>query len=200
MSYLDLSERLKSLVAYEPDEIDLGEGLILSNHEFKSRSTAAPSIGPERAVPEALREALPEVDLSSLFVTPDDEIAENALFRYHVMRLKKSPKAEAAIILLHGFNERHWDKYLPMAESLVRATGRAVFLFPIAFHMNRSPSLWHNSRLMGKVSHYRKKSFPDVIQSTLSNAAISVRLHADPSRFFWSGLQSYEDVVSLAAD
>ena len=109
-------------------------------------------------------------------------------------------KSGAAIILLHGFNERHWDKYLPMAESLVRSTGRAVFLFPIAFHMNRSPSLWHDTRLMNKVSQFRKKAFPNVIQSTLSNAAISVRLHIDASRFFWSGLQSYEDVARLASD
>ena len=89
MSHLELSQRLKSLVAYEPDEIDLGDGLFISNHDFRSTSTATPdpSLQPERVVPEALRSSLPEgADLSSLFVTPDDEIEENASFRYHGMK------------------------------------------------------------------------------------------------------------------
>jgi hypothetical protein len=202
MAHFKLSERLKSLVSYDPDEIDLGEGLILSNHDFLSTSTATPEISlqPLRAVPEDLKKALPEgSDLSSLFETPDDEIEENRNFRYHVLRAGKA-KSDSAIILLHGFNERHWDKYLPMGASLARSTGRAVFLFPIAFHMNRSPAVWHNARLMNKVSQHRKKAFPDVIQSTLSNAAISARLHIDASRFFWSGLQSFEDVGSLVSE
>lgn len=203
MTHLEITERLKSLITYEPDEIDLGDGLMLSNHDFRSTSSAYPdhTLQPDRMVPETLKNTLPDnADLSSLFATPDYEIEENSKFRYHVMRKSGQSRADGAIILLHGFNERHWDKYLPMAASLVHSTGRAVFLFPIGFHMNRSPSLWHSSLLMNKVSQYRRKTYPNIIHTTLSNAAISVRLHADPSRFFWSGLQSYEDVVSLAAD
>ena len=202
MSLIEDSQRLKSLVKYEPGEIDLGGGMTMTNHGFvsASKATADGARLAGHVVPEELKRTLPEgVDLSSLFSTPDDEIEENRSFRYHVIKPSGGPSA-GAIILLHGFNERQWDKYLPMAESLAKSTGRAVFLFPIAFHMNRAPSLWHNARAMSKVSHYRKRLYPEIIQSTLSNAAISARLHADASRFFWSGLQSYDDVVALAKE
>jgi hypothetical protein len=51
---------------------------------------------------------------------------------------------------------------------------------------------------MKRVSLERQKLYPGVLRSTLSNAAISVRLHANPARFFWSGLISYYDLVQLA--
>ena len=200
-THLEVFERLKSLVRYEPDEIDLGDDLRLTNHDFVSASKSTASARPGgHVVPEALKKVLPEgADLSCLYVTADGDIPENRALRYHVVRTGGKAPSAGVVILLHGFNERQWDKYLPMAASLARSTGRAVFLFPIAFHMNRAPSIWSHARIMGKVSQYRKKLFPDVIQSTLSNAAISVRLHADASRFFWSGLQSYDDVVALAS-
>jgi hypothetical protein len=52
---------------------------------------------------------------------------------------------------------------------------------------------------MKKVSLERQKLYPNVLESTLSNAAISVRIHSNPARFFWSGLVSYFDLVDLAA-
>ena len=200
--HLEIFERLKSLVRYEPEEIDLGDGLLLTNHDFVSTSKSTAYARPgEHVVPEALKKVLPEeADLSCLYVTADGDIPENRSFRYHVVRTGGTAPSAGGVILLHGFNERQWDKYLPMAESLAKSTGRAVFLFHIAFHMNRAPSLWHNARAMSKVSHYRKRLYPEIIQSTLSNAAISARLHADASRFFWSGLQSYDDVVALAKE
>jgi hypothetical protein len=196
MRHFDLAENLKRQVAYRPDEIDLGGGLRLTNHDFRSRSASFPGRHLPAAYPGEA-EGIP-ADLDSLFATPDHEIEENRSFRYHVMR--PSAGSRGVIILLHGFNERLWDKYLPMAARLALDTGRAVVMFPIAFHMNRSPDLWRNARVMAKVSQLRKRLHPDIIHSTLSNAAISVRLHADPSRFFWSGLQSYEDLAALAAD
>jgi len=70
-------------------------------------------------------------------------------------------------------------------------------LFPIAFHMNRAPKEWSETRPMYEVSNRRKELFPDIIHSTLSNAAISTRLHTKPQRFLWSGIQTYYDVIQF---
>lgn len=43
----------------------------------------------------------------------------------------------------------------------------------------------------------RKAEFPAIAQSSFANAAISVRLQSIPQRFFWSGLQTYCDIIQL---
>jgi hypothetical protein len=137
--------------------------------------------------------------MNSITMVPDHEIEENKNFRYHVIFPKEyldSPASKATIVL-HGFNERSWAKYLPWGSLLAEKTGRAVILFPIAFHMNRSPEMWNDAHKMRAVSFLRKKLFPKIIHSTLSNVAISVRLSKNPERFFWSGLESYYDVNLL---
>jgi len=106
-------------------------------------------------------------------------------------------KAEKIVFMFHGFNEKYWHKYLPWAKYLVDTTGKTVVLFPISFHMNRAPQEWSNTRLMFEVSNRRKELFPDIIHSSLSNAAISTRLHIKPQRFIWSGLQAYHDVIQF---
>ena len=70
-------------------------------------------------------------------------------------------------------------------------------MFPIAFHMNRAPAVWSSTREMYRVSEQRKMRHPDVICSSLSNVAISTRLHNKPQRFIWSGLQTYYDVIDF---
>jgi pimeloyl-ACP methyl ester carboxylesterase len=194
-SYMAGFEKLKDTINYDIDKIDLNGSTIVRNFTFTSKSKSFSSFAPTPGVPACLADIPGGSQLKSLFSTPDEEISENRKFRYHVFG--PPDKTKSLIILLHGFNERHWDKYLPMALRLFELTGHAVVLFPIAFHMNRAPVLWHNNRVMQKVSQYRRSLYPDIISSTLSNAAISVRLHSDPSRFFWSGLQSYEDLVDL---
>lgn len=128
---------------------------------------------------------------------PDPEVEENNIFRYHIMRPEGGKKITEMVMLFHGFNEKTWDKYLPWAQKIVRETGKAVVLFPIAFHMNRAPQMWNNKRTMFALSARRKEIFPDILRSSLSNVAISVRLHAMPQRFIWSGLQTYNDVISF---
>ena len=91
-----------------------------------------------------------------------------------------------------------WDKYLPWAHRLVESTGSAVLLFPHAFHMNRAPENWSNSRLMNSIARERKELFPDVQCSSFANAAISTRLQLVPARFFYSGLQTLQDLAQLA--
>lgn len=99
--------------------------------------------------------------------------------------------------MFHGFNEKYWSKYLPWAKYLADKTGKAIVMFPIAFHMNRAPAIWSDTREMYNVSNQRKQRHPEIISSSLSNVAISTRLHNKPQRFIWSGLQSYYDVMDF---
>lgn len=128
----------------------------------------------------------------------DTKIAENHTFRYQVFTRPGSGKSGRMTLLLHGFNEKHWDKYLPWAMELLEQTGRPVILFPIAFHMNRAPHSWSERRIMYELAEQRKKQYPHAQKSTLSNVAISMRLHFMPQRFIWSGLQTYYDIIELA--
>lgn len=125
----------------------------------------------------------------------DTEIEENKSFDYFIFNPKDhSPKKEA-IFLFHGFNEKNWNKYLAWAQFLSENTGFPVILFPMAFHMNRTLSIWSDKRKMFQLSEKRQQMFPDVVNSSLTNVAISMRLHSRPQRFIWSGLQSYYDVI-----
>jgi hypothetical protein len=127
----------------------------------------------------------------------DSDVKENITFRYHVFSPTGTEKARKIVLMFHGFNEKHWHKYLPWAKHIVDMTGKTVVLFPIAFHMNRAPQEWSDTRLMYEISNRRKELFPNIIHSTLSNAAISVRLHIKPQRFVWSGLQTYYDTIQF---
>ena len=73
---------------------------------------------------------------------PDAGIAENRIWTCDVVLPAGVERAGGAILLLHGLNERAWTKYHPWAVELARRTGRAVVLFPIAFHMQRAPASW----------------------------------------------------------
>jgi len=136
--------------------------------------------------------------LSELTTLPDEEIPENRSFTYPVFKSAGSAKNRQAIILLHGLNERNWNKYLVWAYYLVMNTGRPVILFPIAFHMNRSPEAWSNPRSMTSFLSARRQRIGEVPMSTFANVALSERLCEDPLRFFTSGQQSAADLVQLA--
>lgn len=136
----------------------------------------------------------------------DRDVPENLRFRYPVFvpatgrgarRSGADQGFEGATILLHGLNEKSWDKYLPWALRLVEETGRPVILFPIAFHMNRAPAAWAAPREMMGVVRERRRLFPDVAASSFVNAALSHRVQFAPHRFLTSGLQSYYDVTDL---
>ena len=200
VSYTALHAHLKKVCNYIDDEIDLGGGLVLRNFDFSSRIRFPEPFreqGPNLALPELQDEGC---ELSSLYThlnMTDSDISDNLNFRYHIIYPPHEKKARNIIILFHGFNEKHWDKYLPWAFHLARKTGKAVVMFPIAFHMNRAPAIWSDKRHMHKASQERKRRYPFLIDSTLSNAAISTRLHNRPERFIWSGLESYHDVIDL---
>jgi len=130
----------------------------------------------------------------------DLEIFENREFSYTIFQKIGSKKSDSVILLFHGLNEKHWNKYLPWAEKLVQLTGKTVLLFPIAFHMNRSPADWSNPHLMNNVALLRRNYSRSITNSTFANAAISARIQTIPQRFFWSGLQTFYDVVKLISE
>jgi hypothetical protein len=124
-------------------------------------------------------------------------VEENRNFNYYVIKPAGNKKAKKIIFLFHGFNEKNWDKYLPWGKFMCEKTQSAVVFFPTAFHMQRAPLQWSKKRAMFDLCEERKKKFPNIINSSLSNVAISMRLHSMPQRFIWSGLQTYSDIIQF---
>lgn len=196
MKYIDLHKELKEKVNYEQCEIVLDENTVVQNLSFTSKHRAILPGG--SANYDTYEYCTPDSDDESDIINKKDaEISENIHFRYHIFHPAGNAKQQHIVFLFHGFNEKYWDKYLTWAKFIVNTTGKTVILFPIAFHMNRAPQSWSDAHKMYMVSSQRKNLHPNVICSTLSNVAISTRLHNKPQRFIWSGLQSYFDVIDL---
>ncbi|MDR2413450.1 MAG: DUF6051 family protein [Odoribacteraceae bacterium] len=133
------------------------------------------------------------------YPVPDNRVVENERFSYPVFLPRGASRASQAIILLHGLNERDWDKYLPWAERLLLDTGKAVILFPIAFHVNRVPTPWRDSRVLHALAGERRRGMSDAANATFVNVAISTRLSACPSRFHLSGKETLFNLWQLVA-
>jgi hypothetical protein len=132
----------------------------------------------------------------------DRSVAENKRVRCPIVRPAGARSGEVldrACVLLHGLNERGWDKYVSWAQAIADRSRCAVFLFPIAFHMERSPASWANFGIMRGVSKDRIARYPGLRQSSMANAAISERLDEDPARFYLSGLMAARDLGDLLA-
>ena len=204
MDYLDLYHVLSQTVQADRETSRLDDGLNVSHVAFHSdNGSLLPGEARYRcAVHGELScepEAFPgEIDLGAETLDQhDSQVPENRDFRYPVFHPGRVGKAREMLLLFHGFNEKHWHKYLPWAQRLAATTGKAVVLFPIAFHMNRAPQEWSDCRLMHRASERRRQALPELIASSLSNVAISARLQSRPQRFIWSGLQTYCDVLQL---
>ena len=130
----------------------------------------------------------------------DNHIQENKTFTYTVFAPSGKEKRDKAIILLHGLNERTWEKYLTWAEYLAQNTGKPVILFPIAFHMNRTPSRWCNPRETLSWANIRKSEINDLSNSTFANVALSSRLSNNPLRFYASGRESIYNLWQLVLE
>jgi hypothetical protein len=126
----------------------------------------------------------------------DSLIAENRSFSYPVFS-PHNRKSDKVILLLHGLNERSWIKYLVWAYCLAQNTDSYVILFPISFHINRSPSSWKDPRAMVNFLKERNSALSGVNMSSFANVAISNRLTEDPMRFFKSGYETTYDIVKL---
>jgi hypothetical protein len=130
----------------------------------------------------------------------DVSIKENIDFNYYLLKAKNNKPVKKVTFIFHGLNEKNWDKYLPWGQAISERTQSTIVFFPIAFHMHRAPLEWSNMRKMYKLSERRKEKYPNIINSTLSNVAISMRLHSMPQRMIWSGLQTYYDIIQFIED
>ncbi len=131
----------------------------------------------------------------------DEQINENNQFKYPVFMPGNSKPGRKVILLLHGLNERKWDKYLSWGHYLAEKTGKPVLIFPISFHINRSMPEWLDPRLMTEKigeSHNSFHTKDDL--TTFINYALSDRLTQLPERFLFSGLQTANDLVSLLSE
>ncbi|MDY0344892.1 MAG: DUF6051 family protein [Lentimicrobium sp.] len=169
------------------------EGICLADNDIGIRQYDFSSVFPIYPDSTEISSGIPE----PLEEIPDHLIAENLNFTYPVIYPAGKEKFSSAVILLHGLNERSWNKYLPWAYRLARQLQRPVILFPISFHMNRAPSGWSNPRLMsGLLSRTRLLNHRNH-SSTFVNLALSLRLTRKPVRFFTSGCQSLNDILNL---
>lgn len=201
MKYAEEYNRLKAIENYTDNCIEFGDKLVLRNFDFHSMYSRILPGGAENNdtfeyLPQYPEEYEPDV-IAQMLQKNDAEIEENIDFRYHVIMPKNEKRSKQVIFMFHGFNEKYWDKYLTWVKYISENTGKSIIMFPIAFHMNRAPLAWSDSHGMYNVSQQRKERHPDVMCSSLSNVAISTRLHNKPQRFIWSGLQTYYDVLDL---
>lgn len=129
----------------------------------------------------------------------DKLIPENCSFSYPVFS-PGTGQSNRVILLFHGLNERSWLKYLTWAYYLADQTNSYVVLFPISFHINRSPASWKDPREMLNLLKVRNSSLGEISMSSFANIALSNRLTEDPMRFFKSGYQTVTDIIKLVSD
>lgn len=183
------TQQLKSIFSYEKKAIIEDRPLEIRPYRFIQRTG-------ENEI-NCFQESIPTTEFCPI---PDNGIEENKNFPYVVFVPKGTQKTDQAILLLHGLNERSWEKYLTWAEFLSLATGKAVILFPIAFHMNRTPSNWYNPRAILPWVTKRKQQISDLSNSTFVNVALSSRLSESPIRFYASGRESIFNLWQLLSE
>jgi pimeloyl-ACP methyl ester carboxylesterase len=131
------------------------------------------------------------------FFRSEGILRTNNYFRYNILIPEGAGKG--AIILLHGLNERSWNKYLQWGIRLASDTGRPVIFFPIAYHMNRSPRSWFDRHAMMPAVAARVTQEPATRLSSFVNVALSTRMSVSPQRFFLSGYQTVNDLADMIA-
>lgn len=186
MNYVDTYRRLAEAFQEGRATGCMDTGLVLHQRRFHSEEMEEPTPPPSEDAPE------PE-PLKGL-LDRDEGVEENLDFPYRILAPPGCERSSRGVLLLHGLNERRWEKYLPWAKALVEGLGVPVILFPVAFHMDRSPSLWADPRSMRQLSRERMRRIPELEASSFANAALSTRLHARPDRFLWSGLRTLRDL------
>ena len=203
MDYLELYNLLDNKVNDTESEIVIDEFVTVRNQRFQSENCDILQGHDHLHCKEHDIDFCDEVFKTDLGHTEegldliDSEVDDNKEFNFHIFVPTQQKNEKEAILLMHGFNEKSWSKYLPWAYRLAKDTHQCVVLCPMAFHMNRALASWSDKRLMHNISNSRKEQYPDLLQSSFSNVAISTRLQAKPQRFIWSGLQTYYDIVQF---
>ena len=206
--YQDDYQRLHHLYhSLQPGKAVKKDGLIIEKMPFHSEHALVTKTQPDytmnRSFKALFQYYLAQNTYSNQYIfkslqVSDADVLENQNFQLILLRPSSEFPIRKVIVMLHGLNEKSWDKYLPWANDLVRRTGAAVLLFPTAFHMDRAPETWSSPKLMRQVAKERESLFPEVTHATFANAAISHRLQFAPERFLTSGIQTYHDIISLS--
>ncbi len=204
MAYKDDFYYLKNEFDLEKDSIEIYNGkykihnLMFESENFKILPGESSYQDHELTFPQTpdYQNAI-SPEINEILNLADSKVHENRFFKYSIFKPPIPKKAKGAIILFHGLNEKNWDKYLVWAKTLMEKTGKAIILFPIAFHINRAPKDWSHIRTMNDLKYVREGLFPAVVGSSFANVAVSTRLHILPQRFFWSGVQTFYDVIQL---
>lgn len=203
MRYTELFQKLREALDNTQDKLYIPElDTLIQKREFASLGTAILP-GSERYTcvehahsfePENMHNSASEPETAEEFLhQADANVACNEKFKYILMQPGQGTVSKGVIFLFHGLNEKKWNKYLPWAYHLMKKTGKAVILFPIAFHMDRAPAEWSAPAAMHALAERRKGTHASNSAGSFVNVAISTRLEANPQRFFWSGLQTYID-------
>lgn len=207
MLYHELHHKLREIFTNTvPEIVDEELGISINNVKFESigaRGVLAGCKSLECLEHQTIFETSDEEQYSEskkALDIPDYFIKENLSYTISVIKNIETEVADELIILFHGLNEKKWDKYLPWAYELVKKSNCAVMLYPISFHMDRAPEQWSDRQLMFKVSNHRAQDLNENSDSSYVNAAISTRMETHPQRMFWSGLQSYNDVIQIIDD
>lgn len=110
----------------------------------------------------------------------------------------------SAILMFHGLNERSWQKYEPWAEYLSLYTDVPAVLFPISFHIDRSPRDWSDPRKMQPLvrEEIEKNIFAGNVNEnlTFANYALSSRIKRNPVRFYIAGRETIYNVCQFMSD
>jgi hypothetical protein len=183
---MKLSEQfyfLKEIFDIRKDRIEIpGSGTTIYNLDFSS---------PRRIYDPS------EIEFKEFPAPEDGKIEENISFKYPVFVPETGRKFNSVIILLHGLNERFWNKQLAWARYLCESTGKPVLMFPSSFHMNRSLPGWTDKNELMAGMQMRQVKYSDLTDSSIANLVLSQRLTDVPQRFFLSGYQSALDLTSL---
>lgn len=128
----------------------------------------------------------------------DCDIKENLDFRYILLKGSESPSRphQQVLIVLHGLNERDWEKYLQWGHAIWQQNGAPVIFFPLAFSVNRVYRGWldqvpYSLALRRKIGNNE--------YTHRFNATISERLSAHPERLMWGAIQSYWDLIDFVS-
>ena len=189
--YFDDFARLKALYRFSPGRVPVDEMVDIVVLPFRSdhRVLRLAADGTDGRGVDAVAPSLAAADC---------DVRENARFTYPVMMPSGTGKAGAAILLFHGLNEKSWDKYLPWARELCVRTGKAVVLFPIAFHIEPgSDGTEQTPGEMSRAATERQRRFGRIEAASSVNVALSTRLKSRPVRFILSGLETCNDVIRL---
>ncbi len=128
---------------------------------------------------------------------PDFQIEENFAFKYPVILPSECSEKGRVLVLLHGLNERSWNKYWSWGAFLAENLKCPVLMFPISFHINRAPQFWSDARTVSGLMKSGDVSQSKAESTTFVNYILSQRLADNPLRFLKSGFQSALDLIQL---